>query len=148
MSKSVVTASVLSLLAAIACGDEAEGSAAAIAAPSALKVEFQDGGAHVTWKDNSEDESEFMIERKRGSAGWSTLASVPFDTTQYHDADLAAGEEYTYRVMAMPKSGKHDDGAYSDEVEFTAPASLGDSDEIGAAGSGGDHSGHTPGGGS
>lgn len=144
MSRIIVGAYAAVLFAGPACGDASDGesSTAAVAAPTALKVEFLEGGAHLTWKDNSDNESEFMIERKSGSSSWSTLASVPFDTTQYHDADLTTGTEYSYRVMAMPKSGGHDDGAFSNEVDFVAPEGAGGG--AGAAGSG-EHTGHDPG---
>lgn len=89
--------------------------------PSDLKVEESSGGAHLTWKDNSDNEASFMIERMVGSAAYMQLTSVPFDTTAYHDPTLAAGT-YKYRVMAMPKDGSHaSDTKYSNEVTFTAP---------------------------
>ena len=141
MYKSIMIAGSVAMI-ALACGSENEGSAAAVAAPSALKVAFLDGGAHLTWKDNSDDESEFMIERREGNADWDILDSVPFDTTQYHDADLGAGKKYTYRVMAMPKNGGHDEGAYSNEAESDAPATLDDAAKSGGAGAPADHSGH------
>lgn len=92
--------------------------------PSNLMAEALDGGAHLTWKDNSDNESQFMIERKAGNGDWTIVGMVPFDTTQYHDPNLTPGTTYVYRVMAMPKEGGHDGGsnAYSAEVTFTAPA--------------------------
>ena len=90
--------------------------------PTDLKAEPLSGGAHLTWKDNSDNESAFMIQRMAGTAAYMDLTSVPFDTTAYHDPNLAAGT-YMYRVMAMPKSGTHETGSgkYSNEVTFTAP---------------------------
>ena len=40
-----------------------------VKAPSDLKAEPLDGGAHLTWKDNSDNEAEFMIERKMMGGG-------------------------------------------------------------------------------
>ena len=90
--------------------------------PTDLNVEALSGGAHLTWKDNSDNESSFMIERMVGSAAYAELATVPFDTTAYHDANLASGT-YMYRVMAMPKDGTHASGTnkYSNEVTLTVP---------------------------
>lgn len=90
--------------------------------PTDLKAAALSGGAHLTWKDNSDDESAFMIERMVGTAAYTQLTSVPFDTTAYHDPNLAPGT-YMYRVMAMPKSGSHEAGTgkYSNEVTFTTP---------------------------
>ncbi|HKP64200.1 MAG TPA: fibronectin type III domain-containing protein [Polyangiales bacterium] len=76
-----------------------------------------------------------MIERKSGSETWKSIGNVPFDTTQYHDAGIQAGVSYTYRVMAMPKSGGHDEqnGAFSNEVVFTAPTDAGAAGTAGSA---------------
>jgi len=89
--------------------------------PSELKAEAASGGAHLTWKDNSDNEASFMIERKAGTAAYTQLATVPFDTTAYHDANVATGM-YMYRVMAMPKDGTHGTSTkYSNEVTLAAP---------------------------
>ena len=90
--------------------------------PTGLTAEMLSGGAHLTWKDNSDNEASFMIERMVGSTPYAELATVPFDTTAYHDANLAAGT-YMYRVMAMPKDGTHASGTtkYSNEVTLTIP---------------------------
>lgn len=129
-----LTLILVSLIAA-ACGGDSGDDASAVAAPTGLKVEALEGGAHLTWKDNSDNESEFMIERKSGSEPWKAIGNVPFDTTQYHDAGIQAGVSYTYRVMAMPKSGGHDEqnGAFSNEVVFTAPADAGGAGAAGSA---------------
>ena len=126
---------VLLCLIAASCGGSGAGDGSEVAAPTDLKAVALEGGAHLTWKDNSDNESEFMIERKSGSGSWASIGDVPFDTTQYHDAEITAGTTYSYRVMAMPKSGGHDEanGAFSNEVTFTAPADAGAG---GAAGSG------------
>lgn len=119
----------------VACGgDGDDGASSTVNAPSNLMVSVVDGGGHLTWKDNSTNESGFMIERKSGSGSWETVGDVPFDTTQFHDPDLAAGT-YMYRVMAMPKSGEHDpdDGAYSKEAMLVVSES--DAASGGAAGS-------------
>ena len=133
---------MLACLVAAACGGSSGSDDTAVAAPTQLKVEALEGGAHLTWKDNSDNESEFMIERKSQGGAWESVGSVPFDTTQYHDADIQAGVSYTYRVMAMPKSGGHDteSGAFSNEVAFTAPADAG----AGAAAGSGAHEAHHP----
>ncbi|MEY4581372.1 MAG: hypothetical protein RL701_6075 [Pseudomonadota bacterium] len=112
---------VVALTAVVACGSD-DNTNTTVKAPTDLKVAALEGGAHLTWKDNSDNESGFMIERMSGSSEWATIGNVPFDTTQYHDPSLTAGAAYTYRVMAMPKSGGHEtgSGAYSNEVTCTA----------------------------
>jgi hypothetical protein len=114
--KSLFSAIVLVLTVGAGCGSSSSGSGAP-AAPSDLKAVELEGGAHLTWKDNSSDESEFMIERKVGSGAYTTLSTVPFNTTQYHDPNLTPGTVYTYHVMAMGKqAGKDSD--FSNEVTF------------------------------
>jgi hypothetical protein len=111
--------SILLTVALSSCGSTHDGMPSP---PSDLKVEPLTGGAHLTWKDNSDNEAEFMIERKVGAGAFQTLTSVPFDTVQHHDAMVAKGMTYVYRVMAMPKSGGHGtDTKFSNEASFTAP---------------------------
>jgi hypothetical protein len=106
-----------------ACGDDMDMDGSSLPKkPTDLKLEPLSGGAHLTWKDNSNDESAFMVERAAGAAKFETLATLPFDTVQYHDAAITSGTTYKYRVMAMPKEGGHSDKTeYSNEVEFAAP---------------------------
>ena len=127
------------------CGDDSSTTGTDITAPSGLTAVERDGGAHLTWKDNSSNEAEFVIERKMGSGDWTELATVPFNTMQselqYHDATLTPGTTYVYRVKAALEGG---DGAYSNEVTFTAPsdgsAGAGGSSGSGSSGAGGSSS--------
>lgn len=93
---------------AAACSsDSGNGSGDAdLSAPTDFVAEALEGAAHLTWHDNS-DEAEFMIERRMEGGDWMTIATVPFDTTQYHDAGLDPTMTYTYRILAMSKDGKH-----------------------------------------
>lgn len=96
-----------------------EGGEQPPAAPQMLAAEELSGGAHLTWVDASDDETEFMIMRMDVAAGgeYETVTTVPFDTVQYHDAPLMAGVTYMYMVMAMNDAGTSE----SNEVEFTLP---------------------------
>lgn len=126
----------LSLCSINACKSDDASDGDALPAPSALKAEPLDGGAHLTWRDNSDNEAEFMIERKMSGGDWMTIGTVPFDTASFHDPELMEGKTYMYRVMAMSKSGKH--GSYSNEASCRAGAGPG------AAGSGSMHDAHHP----
>jgi hypothetical protein len=84
-------------------------------------VEELEGGAHLTWLDNSDDETQFMVMRMNVTDGgdYAAIATPPFDTTQYHDADaLQSCTMYMYMVHAMNDQGMSEP---SNEVEFTAP---------------------------
>ncbi|MBX7078424.1 MAG: hypothetical protein K1X88_04485 [Nannocystaceae bacterium] len=84
------------------------------AAPRAFEAAAVPGGAHLTWQDASDDEDEFAIERAADGGEFEEIATVPFDTTQYHDDTVTAGS-WRYRVGA-----RNDDGEqWSDEVGVT-----------------------------
>lgn len=95
-----------------ACG----GDDAAPAAPTNLAASKLGTGIHITWTDNSDDEEEFMIMRKVGTAAYAQLTSVTFNTTQFHDDPVMPGMLYTYHVMAMNGAGTSQP---SNEVTFT-----------------------------
>ena len=65
-------------------------------------------GFHLTWKDNSTDEQEFVVEQKVDSGAFAELAKVPFNTTQYMVESGQAGKEYKFRVRARLPSGLSD----------------------------------------
>ena len=106
------------VLATVSCGGDED---AMPNPPSDLKVTSLAGGGHLTWKDNSDNEAQFMIERKTGGGAFQALASVPFDTILYHDAPLTSGTTYTYRVMAMGKSGHTAETKWSNEAVLVTP---------------------------
>lgn len=113
-----MTLLLTTVLTTVGCGEHGT----AIKAPSELTATALEGGAHLKWKDNSNDEASFMIERKVGGAEWRVLMEVAANMTQYHDGPLMAGTTYRYRVMAMGKAGHSDGSGYSNEVTFVGQA--------------------------
>lgn len=103
----------LVLLLAVAC-DPDETEDAVPEAPTDVEVAAVEGGAHVTWVDASDDEDEFIIERKASGEQFARLDTVPFDTTQHHDATATTGT-WVYRVGASNAAGE----SWSDEVSVT-----------------------------
>jgi hypothetical protein len=101
-----------------ACGGE-DSEGGPPAAPEMLEAAVLGDGAHLTWVDASDDEREFMIMRMDVTAGgdYEEVATVPFDTTQYHDAPLTPGTTYMFMVMAVNDAGSSD----SNEVELMTP---------------------------
>ena len=96
---------VLGLGLAACSGDD--GGGAVPAAPTNLTGSVLSGGAHLTWVDNSDNETQFMIMRKEaGGADFTTVATPTFNTTTYHDAPLTSGKTYVYMVMAMNDAGE------------------------------------------
>ena len=109
----------LALVSVAACGGGDDGEAGPPAAPEMLEAAVLGDGAHLTWVDASDDEREFMIMRMDVTAGgdYEEVATVPFDTTQYHDAPLTPGTTYMLMVMAVNDAGSSE----SNEVEIMMP---------------------------
>lgn len=82
--------------------------------------------ASLTWIDNSNNESSFLIERASGIS-YTQIATVPANTTSYTDTGLASNSSYSYRVRATNAGGN---SAYTNIASATllsppnAPSSL------------------------
>mgnify|MGYP000729723878 CR=1 FL=1 len=87
--------------------------------PSTLTASLLGGGAHLTWRDNSANESEFILERKDLGGTFAELTRRGMDSTQFHDEPLAAGQSYVYRVAAANAEGR---STYSNEVTLQVPS--------------------------
>lgn len=74
----------------------------------------------LNWKDSSNNESGFKVERKVGSGGFVEIASLPANTTTYTDAGIIGKSFYTYRVKPFNSSGNA--SSYSNEVTCTTSA--------------------------
>lgn len=85
----------------------------------AVSVSF--GQNHLTWTDNSTNETGFEIERSiTGVAGsYTLLATVAANTVSYDDLNLTALAEYCYRVRATNAGGSSD---YATPQCSTTPA--------------------------
>ena len=72
----------------------------------------------IGWKDNSNNEKGFKIERKNGDcsskAMWQEIAKVDENVTTFTDTGLAAGSDYSYQVRAYKGT---DNSAYTDCAE-------------------------------
>ena len=60
----------------------------------------------LSWTDNAEDESHYLVSRRQGLAGdFETLAVLPADSSEFLDAAVTGGEIYCYRVQAGNEAG-------------------------------------------
>ncbi len=74
---------------------------------------------NLFWRDNSNNETGFQIERKTGSLGtWSQIATVGTGTSSYQVTGLSAGTTYYFRVRATNTAGN---SGYSNEISQTTP---------------------------
>lgn len=71
----------------------------------------------LTWKDNSDNETGFAIERKKaGEEAFAEVARVAADVVTWTDTGLSNATAYTYRVRAWNEGGY---SAYSAEASAT-----------------------------
>jgi hypothetical protein len=71
---------------------------------------------NLGWMDNSEDETGFKVERRKGNGDYETIATVGENTKTYASEGLDAGTAYTFRVKAINISGE---STYSNESSAT-----------------------------
>ena len=74
-------------------------------APGNLVCEAQSDGIRVTWADNSQKETWYVVDRRLGSTPWTELTSVAANTVTIKDQTVADGITYSYRVKAVSALG-------------------------------------------
>ncbi|MDI6792084.1 MAG: PKD domain-containing protein [bacterium] len=85
-----------------------------------IAVALSSSSINITWRDNSDNETGFRIERKQWrDYSYSGIATVPANTKTYSDSGLKPNTNYVYRVRAYNQVG---DSFYSNE----APAATWD----------------------
>jgi hypothetical protein len=96
-----------------------QGTAVAVYEPSNLNASASGSSQiNLSWRDNSDNESGFRIERWTGTSGtWGQIATVGANVTGYADTTgLSAGTTYYYRVRAYNSNAN---SAYSNEANNT-----------------------------
>ena len=92
--------------------------------PNNLNVlAISDESVRLTWTDNTTYESGFKIERDAGS-GFTEIATVSADVTEYTDSGLTFGQDYSYRVAAYTSSNTSSWTTITAATEFPAPSDL------------------------
>lgn len=102
-----------------------DGNIAVPSAPTELKVtSVSQSELDLTWKDNSDNELVFKIERKTSSEAdteWTEIAQVIGGTTSFSSTGLLADSTYQYRVRASNQGGESD---YSNVSEAKVECNL------------------------
>jgi fibronectin type 3 domain-containing protein len=82
----------------------------------------------LSWADNSNNETGFIVERRNGDGSWSEIATLGASVTTYTNTGLNGGTTYVYRVRAVNSVGP---SGYTNELSATtnnsapaAPTSL------------------------
>jgi hypothetical protein len=81
------------------------------------------GGTAVDlrWTDNSAVEDGFQVWRTGGGADWSAVATLPANTTGYHDAGMTPDNTYWYAVYATKDAGSSSNSEVVQVVLATTP---------------------------
>ncbi|MDD5430681.1 MAG: fibronectin type III domain-containing protein [Candidatus Pacebacteria bacterium] len=92
-----------------------------ICAPTGLKTfSVSYGQINLSWKDNSNNENGFKIERKMNYNGnYSVIATVGINATSFNDVNIMASGQYYYRVCAFNSIGT---SGYSNEASASNAA--------------------------
>jgi fibronectin type 3 domain-containing protein len=78
-------------------------------APGNLNAVPGAGQIHLTWQDNSADETSFLIQRADSAGGpFATVATMSADINGYTDPGLGTATTYHYRVLASNLYGDSD----------------------------------------
>lgn len=73
--------------------------------PSDLSATGASGVATLSWTDNSDDETGFVVSRRASSGDWSDIVLVGSNVRTYQDAPPTAGS-YSYRVRAVKSAAE------------------------------------------
>jgi subtilase family serine protease len=77
---------------------------------------------NLSWTNNANNATGFIIQRSTNDSTWTTIASVGGNTTSYSDTSLRGGTTYYYRVLADNSFG---DSSFSNTAEATTSGSSG-----------------------
>ena len=79
-------------------------------------------GIALTWTDNSNNESAFLIERSSDGVNFTQIASVGVNVTSYGDSGLSSQSTYYYRVRATNSYNTVSYSAYTNVASATTPS--------------------------
>ena len=92
-------------------------------APSALAATATQAPAiELAWRDNSDDETLFDLERAEGGAAFGKESTLPAGSVAFTDDAVHPGWPYAYRIRALGMQGP---STFSNVVTATVPATLG-----------------------
>lgn len=87
-------------------------------APANLTAAVSGPDLTLTWQDRSNDENDFVVERRSGTDSYQTVAVTEENATSYTDPGMPTGVVYYYRVHARNAVGDSD---YSNEASAEVP---------------------------
>jgi hypothetical protein len=82
------------------------GTATAPSAPTGLIATLVGSNqVNLMWSDQSSDEEAFHVDRSVDGSNWAAVANLPPNSGGYGEANLAPGQQYSYRVWASNTGG-------------------------------------------
>ncbi len=102
---------------AASCGADGGGGTTVPSAPGNLgATQASTSSIALSWADNANNETGFLIQRSEGTGAFADLATVGANVTGYTNTGLAAGTRYQYRVAARNSAGT---SSYSNVADLT-----------------------------
>lgn len=100
---------------------QAKGSGSTLSAPSGLfGVAVTSTSIWLSWKDNTSNESGFIVERKSNKNNYVSIGTLPANSTSYQDNSVASGVTYSYRVKAYTGNSS----AYSNIITASTTTNI------------------------
>ncbi|MEM9542111.1 MAG: DUF4114 domain-containing protein [Cyanobacteria bacterium P01_E01_bin.42] len=86
-------------------------------APGNLAAVEEGGQVRLTWQDNSDNETGFVLERSPDQNNWTVITNISANLTEYLDTSLTTSGTYFYRVRATNGVGSSA-SVVSDAIAF------------------------------
>jgi uncharacterized protein (TIGR02145 family) len=120
-SVSLIVAVILLTALLISC--ETEVPVTIPAPPSSLEaIAVSTSQIDLSWTDNSDNETGFVIERKTEMQSYASVATKGIDENKLTNSGLSENTNYSYRVYAI--NSEHGSGDYTNEVNVTTLEAL------------------------
>lgn len=90
-------------------------------APSLASVSLENNQAILSWQDNANNETGYVVQRRQNKGPWGADIVLPANTTEYQDTSVQFGNSYDYRLLATNSAG---DSMWSNEATLDMTGSV------------------------